>query len=58
MPTIPKENGRFHLMSVNGSFKDITRADLLAEADRFGVRRANDLLADVRSGGGELAKPR
>lgn len=36
-------------MSVNGKFKDITRADLLAEADRFGVRRANDLLADVRA---------
>jgi serine/threonine-protein kinase HipA len=38
-----------HLMSVNGKFKDITRTDLLAEADRFGVRRANDLLADVRA---------
>jgi serine/threonine-protein kinase HipA len=38
-----------HLMSVNGKFKDITRTDLLAEADRFGVRRANDLIADVRA---------
>jgi serine/threonine-protein kinase HipA len=38
-----------HLMSVNGKFKDITRADLLAEADRFGVRRANDQLSDVRA---------
>jgi serine/threonine-protein kinase HipA len=38
-----------HLMSVNGKFTDITRADLLAEADRFGVRRANDLLSDVRA---------
>jgi serine/threonine-protein kinase HipA len=38
-----------HLMSVNGKFDDITRADLLAEADRFGVRRPNDLLADVRA---------
>ena len=38
-----------HLMSVNGKFKDITRTDLLAEADRFGVRRSNDLLADVRA---------
>src|SRR5580693_4717438 len=38
-----------HLMSVNGKFKDITRADLLAEADRFGVRRPNDLLAEVRA---------
>jgi serine/threonine-protein kinase HipA len=37
-----------HLMSVNGKFDDITREDLLAEADRFGVRRPNDLLADVR----------
>jgi serine/threonine-protein kinase HipA len=38
-----------HLMSVNGKFKDITRTDLLAEADRFGVRRANDVIADVRA---------
>lgn len=38
-----------HLMSVNGKFKDITRTDLLAEADRFGVRRANDLITDVRA---------
>ena len=37
-----------HLMSVNGKFEDITREDLLVEADRFGVRRAKDLLADVR----------
>ncbi len=37
-----------HLMSVNGKFDDIGLADLLGEADRFGVRRANDLLADVR----------
>ena len=46
----PKGEWTFqHLMSVNGKFKDITRADLLAEADRFSVRRANDLLADVRA---------
>jgi serine/threonine-protein kinase HipA len=38
-----------HLMSVNGKFKDITRTDLLAEADRFGVRRADELIADVRA---------
>jgi serine/threonine-protein kinase HipA len=38
-----------HLMSVNGKFKDITRTDLLEEADRFGVRRANDLIAEVRA---------
>ena len=46
----PKGEWTFqHLMSVNGKFKDITRADLLADADRFGVRRASDLLADVRT---------
>lgn len=38
-----------HLMSVNGKFKDITKDDLLAEADRFGVPRANDSLTDVRA---------
>jgi serine/threonine-protein kinase HipA len=38
-----------HLMSVNGKFDDITREDLLMEADRFGVRRPNDLLSDVRA---------
>lgn len=38
-----------HLMSVNGKFRDITRADLLVEAERFGVRRALDLLAEVRA---------
>ncbi|SPE45802.1 HipA domain protein [Candidatus Sulfotelmatobacter sp. SbA7] len=37
-----------HLMSVNGKFDDITRDDLLGEADRFGVRRPKDLLADLR----------
>jgi serine/threonine-protein kinase HipA len=37
-----------HLMSVNGKFDDITREDLLVEAERFSVRRAKDLLADVR----------
>ena len=37
-----------HLMSVNGKFDDITREDLLAEADRFSVRRAKDQLAAVR----------
>lgn len=46
----PKGEWTFqHLMSVNGKFKDITRADILAEADRFGVRRPNDLLAEVRA---------
>jgi serine/threonine-protein kinase HipA len=38
-----------HLMSVNGRFSGIGRADLLAEADRFGVRRPLDALADVRA---------
>lgn len=38
-----------HLMSVNGKFSGITRADLLVEAERFGVRRAQDLLNDVRA---------
>jgi serine/threonine-protein kinase HipA len=38
-----------HLMSVNGKFDDITRADLLAEADRFGVPRPAELLSGVRS---------
>jgi serine/threonine-protein kinase HipA len=38
-----------HLMSVNGKFDGIRRDDLLVEADRFGVRRPNDLLADVRA---------
>jgi serine/threonine-protein kinase HipA len=38
-----------HLMSVNGKFQDITRADLMEVADRFGVRRSQDALADVRA---------
>lgn len=38
-----------HQMSVNGRFDGITRADLLVEADRFGVRRPLDALADVRA---------
>jgi serine/threonine-protein kinase HipA len=38
-----------HLMSVNGKFDEITQEDLLAEADRFGVRRPTDLLSDVRA---------
>jgi serine/threonine-protein kinase HipA len=38
-----------HLMSVNGKFDDITRKDLLVEADRFGVRQPNRLLTDVRT---------
>ncbi len=38
-----------HLMSVNGKFQDITRADLMEVADRFGVRRSKDALADIRA---------
>ena len=38
-----------HLMSVNEKFDGITRADLLAEADRFSVPRREGLLGDVRS---------
>lgn len=38
-----------HLLSVNGKFSNITRADLLQEADRFGVRRPLDLIADVQA---------
>jgi serine/threonine-protein kinase HipA len=38
-----------HLMGVNGKFQDITRVDLLEVADRFGVRKPQDALADVRA---------
>lgn len=38
-----------HLMSVNGKFDGITEVDLRAEADRFGVRKPADILADVRA---------
>jgi serine/threonine-protein kinase HipA len=38
-----------HLMSVKGKFQDIVRADLMEVADRFGVRRSQDALADVRA---------
>ncbi|MGA2496514.1 MAG: type II toxin-antitoxin system HipA family toxin [Tepidisphaeraceae bacterium] len=36
-----------HLMSVNGKFKDITRADLLAVADRFGIGSAAKVIRRV-----------
>ena len=36
-----------HLMSVNGRFEHIARTDLLEVADRFGVRKPQDALADV-----------
>ncbi len=38
-----------HLMSVNGRFRDITAADLLAEADRFGLGEGKAILAAVRA---------
>ena len=38
-----------HLMSVNGKFSDIESKDLLREADRFGVSRADDLLKEVQA---------
>jgi serine/threonine-protein kinase HipA len=38
-----------HLMSVNGKFKDITRDDILEEADRFSVPKRKESLADVRA---------
>lgn len=38
-----------HLMSVNGKFDAITRADLLIEAERFGVRRPKDALSEIRA---------
>ncbi len=42
-----------HLMSVNGKFKDIARADILMEAERFGVSRPGDLLDGVRAALGD-----
>jgi serine/threonine-protein kinase HipA len=38
-----------HLMSVNGKFQGISRADLTEVADRFGVRRPQEALADIRA---------
>jgi serine/threonine-protein kinase HipA len=38
-----------HLMSVNQKFKDISKNDLLAVADRFGIRKPESVLSDVRS---------
>jgi serine/threonine-protein kinase HipA len=38
-----------HLMSVNGKFQDISRADLLEVADRFAIRNPHDVLADIRA---------
>ncbi|VVE85916.1 type II toxin-antitoxin system HipA family toxin [Pandoraea sputorum] len=38
-----------HLMSVNGKFKDFTEADLLAEADRFGIGTASEVIKQARA---------
>jgi serine/threonine-protein kinase HipA len=38
-----------HLMSVNQKFTDISREDLLAVADRFGIRKPVHALSDVRA---------
>lgn len=38
-----------HLMSVNQKFRDITRDDLLVVADRFGIRRSENAVSDVRA---------
>jgi len=38
-----------HLMSVNGKFQGITRDDLLADADRFSVRKPREILGEVRA---------
>ena len=38
-----------HLMSVNGKFKGFDVADLLAEADRFGVGTAKRIIEEVRA---------
>jgi serine/threonine-protein kinase HipA len=37
-----------HLMSVNGRFRDIRRADLLAVADRFSVPRAKQIMEELK----------
>ncbi|WP_346730504.1 type II toxin-antitoxin system HipA family toxin [Caballeronia sp. dw_19] len=37
-----------HLMSVNGKFKGFTEDDLLAEAERFGVGTARNVIKEVR----------
>jgi serine/threonine-protein kinase HipA len=38
-----------HLLSVNGKFDDIRRADLLTVADRFSVARAEKVLGEVKA---------
>ncbi|MBM4059953.1 MAG: type II toxin-antitoxin system HipA family toxin [Planctomycetes bacterium] len=36
-----------HLMAVNGRFRDLARADLLAEADRYGIGEGKAILGEV-----------
>lgn len=43
-----------HQMAVNGKFKDITKADLLVDAERFGVRSPEKLLSDVAAAVGSF----
>ncbi len=43
-----------HQMSVNGKFKDIKRADLLEDAQRFGVRSPEKLLSEVAAAVGSF----
>jgi serine/threonine-protein kinase HipA len=45
-----------HLMSVNGKFKDITKKDLMALADRFQVRDAKAIIEEVLEARGEWMK--
>ena len=45
-----------HLMSVNGKFKDITKKDLMALADRFQVRDAKAIIEEVLEARGEWVK--
>jgi serine/threonine-protein kinase HipA len=37
-----------HLMSVNGKYKDFTKNDMLALADRFGIGEATQVIDDIR----------
>lgn len=38
-----------HLMAVNGKFKDITTEDMLAEAKRYGIGTAKNVIDEVRN---------
>lgn len=37
-----------HLMSVNGKFDGITRADLLAEADKYSIPRRKEIIDEIK----------